>query len=253
MTTQQSPIEMYWLPGCSSCLRLKEFMEGSGVTFEEINVLEHPRRADKLKPLGLYTPAVCVGDRCVSGTGLDVVANLIGIRYERARMLAPPVLAARYERVLDAACRYIAQLPPAGLGYTLPGRDRPMIDVANQTASVIRGFLAAYYDGTHDRQFTKLPADVRTVDDLLDRAAETRTRFRAWWEEDGSDDPLNRVIATPWWGHRTLHEVFEREVCHTAQHTRQLMMALDSLGIVADEPLTDGDLDGLPLAAGVHG
>jgi glutaredoxin len=251
---KQPPIaELYWLPGCSSCLRVKEFVERSKVAFEEINVLEQPERAEKLTAIGLYTPAVCVGERCVSGTGLDAVAALLGIPYERPPMLSPDELLARYLTILDAARRYIQQLPSDGLAFSLPGRERPMIDVANQTVSVIRGFLAAYYDGTHDRRYTKLPDDVRNVADLVARADETRALVRTWWDDDGCDDPLDRVIDTPWWGHRTLLEVFEREVWHTAQHTRQLMLALELLGIDPDRPLAERDFAGLPLPEGIHG
>ena len=180
MTSSTAAVEVYWRPGCSSCLRMKEFMSRSGVAFEEINVIEQPARAEKLTGLGLYTPAVCVGGRCVSGTGLDGVAELIGVPYEVDALLDPPALKQRYELMLDAACRYIAQFTPEGLSHSLPGRDRPVLDIANQTVSVIRGFLAAYYEGKHDRQFTKLPPDVRSTGDLLRRAGETRELFGAW-------------------------------------------------------------------------
>ena len=245
--------EMYWLPGCSSCLRMKEFVERSGAIVDAINVIEQPERAAKLRAFGLYTPAVCVGDECVSGTGLDAVARLIGVPYDRPPLLETRALVDRYERLLAAACRFIAQLPPGGLSFALPGRDRPVLDIASQTVSVIRGFLVAYRDGVHDRQFAQRPEHVRSTQDLLDRAAETLGLFRAWWDEDGRDDPLDAVIDTPWWGHRTLHEVLEREVSHTAQHVRQLMMALELLGVAPDQPLTDDDLAGLELAEGVHG
>ena len=252
MTSSAAAVEVYWRPGCSSCLRMKEFMSRSGVAYEEINVIEQPARAEKLTGLGLYTPAVCVGGRCVSGTGLDGVAELIGVPYEVASLLDPPALKQRYELMLDAACRYIAQFTPEGLSHSLPGRDRPVLDVANQTVSVIRGFLAAYYEGKHDRQFTKLPSDVRSTGDLLRRADETRELFGAWWDADGADDGLARVIDTPWWGHRSLHEVFDREVWHTAQHARQLMMALQELGIEPDRPLTADDFAGLEMPEGVQ-
>jgi hypothetical protein len=232
---------------------MKEFVARSGIEVQAINVLEQPERAAKLSALGLYPPALCVDDECVSGTGLDAVARLLGVRFERPPLLEPAELTARYELLLDAACRFIAQLPAGGLSFALPGRDRPVLDIANQTVSVIRGFLAAYDGGVHDRQFAQRPEHVRSVDDLLARAAETKERFRAWREREGANDPLDRVIDTPWWGRRTLHEVFEREVWHTAQHTRQLMMALELLGVTPDQPLTDTDLAGLNVPAGVHG
>jgi glutaredoxin len=251
--TENGRVEVFWRPGCSSCLRLKEFVARSGIEYEEINVLEQPQRADKLTQLGLYTPSVCVDDECVSGTGLDAVAALIGIPYERPSMLTPAELVARYDVVLDIACGLIAELPPGGLEFCLPGRPRPMLDLANQAVSVIRGFLAAYKDGFHDRQYTQRPEHVRDVSDLLQRADETRQLVRTWWERSGYDDSLEAVIDTPWWGHRTLHEVLEREVWHAVQHTRQLQMALELLGVSPTRPLTEVELAGLELPEGIHG
>src|SRR6187399_1188427 len=89
-------IKVYWLPGCSSCMRLKEFMSRTGLDYTSINVLEDPDRADHLRGRGLYTPAVCVGDECVSGTGLDAVARLIGVSYRRDALLSPAALKERY-------------------------------------------------------------------------------------------------------------------------------------------------------------
>jgi hypothetical protein len=39
----------------------------------------------------------------------------------------------------------------------MPNRKRPMFDVANQVASVMRSFLAAYYDDKHDSGFYAKP------------------------------------------------------------------------------------------------
>ncbi len=73
----------------------------------------------------------------------------------------------------------------------------------------------------------------------------------AWWQKIGYDDPLDRVVETQW-GHRTLHEVLERAVWHPAQHTRQVALFLERLGIEPDGPLTPEDLAGLPLPERVH-
>ena len=36
-------VKVYWQPGCSSCLKTKEFLETNNVKFESINILEDPR------------------------------------------------------------------------------------------------------------------------------------------------------------------------------------------------------------------
>ena len=48
-------------------------------------------------------------------------------------------------------------------------------------------------------------------------------------------------------GDMKAHELFERTTWHSAQHCRQLMAALERLGIPPDGPLTAENLAGLPL------
>ena len=38
---------------------------------------------------------------------------------------------------------------------------------------------------------------------------------------------------------------------HAAQHTRQLILFLEKMGVTPDNPVTDDDLAGLPLPRGV--
>ena len=244
-------IEAYWMPGCSSCLRMKEFIEKSGKSYTAINADEVPGALDKLKASGLLLPATCVGDDCVNGVDLAAVARLIGVEYSPPAMLSPAGLVERYNLNVSAGRRFIAQMNDAALEFQLPGRNREMMDVADQVAMVARSFLDAYYDDRHNVAYYQKPDFVRSRQQLLDRLDETLRLVNAWWEDDGRDDPLDRVTQT-YWGYPTLHEVLEREVWHTTQHARQLMYALEQLGITPDGPLTQVNLAGLPLPAGIH-
>jgi uncharacterized damage-inducible protein DinB/glutaredoxin len=248
---QAKAIEAYWTPGCSSCLRMKEFIEKSGKAFTAINVDEDPSALEKLKASGLLLPAACVGDECVNGVDLAAVASLIGVNYDPPVMLTPSELVERYNLNLSAGRRFIAQMTDAALEFQLPGRNREMLDVADQVAMVGRSFLEAYYDDRHNVAYYQKPDFVQTRQQVLDRLDETLRLVNKWWDEDGQDDPLDRVTQT-YWGYPTLHEILEREVWHTTQHTRQLMYALEQLGMTPDGPLTSENLAGLPLPEGIH-
>ena len=50
-----------------------------------------------------------------------------------------------------------------------------------------------------------------------------------------------------YYGEVTLHEVLERTAWHSGQHTRQLMLILESIGIKPDQPLDIADFRGLPI------
>jgi glutaredoxin len=241
------------MPGCSSCLRMKEFIEKTGVEYESYNIDAEPERRAKLYDHGINNvPAVCIGDRCITGVDLAAVAELMGVEYTVIPPLPADVLVGRYRLLIQALHRYLRQLPEGGLDYRLPNRKRPMRNMINQIASVMRAFLSAYYKDDYDTSCYRKPDEIQTVDDISRRADETLASFEKWWAEDGFDDPLDRIV-TAYWGMPTLHEVLERETWHTAQHLRQLEFVLGELGVEPDGPLTDAELAGLPLPERIHG
>ena len=49
----EAPIKAYWQPGCTSCLRMKEFLTKHGVPFVSVNVLEDRTAMAELAELGV--------------------------------------------------------------------------------------------------------------------------------------------------------------------------------------------------------
>jgi glutaredoxin len=242
------PIEVYWVPGCSSCLRMKEFVERTGFAFESINLAEAPERMAKLDRIGVSAPAVAVGERGVQGLDLVGIADLIGYDYDAPEMLSPAALKTAYDVVIAALGRFTGQLDDAQLDYRSPDNDRSIRFLVAHAASIMRYFVDAYDQESFDNS-GRPPVDLSTTgtrEELLAFTAQTADQLAAWWETYGFDDPFDRVLSTSW-GHRTLQEVFERAVWHTAQHTRQLMDWMTTIEVAPTEPLTAADLAGLPL------
>ena len=77
------------------------------------------------------------------------------------------------------------------------------------------------------------------------RGEAVRDRFQAWWE--GAKDRDFSTVVEPYFGKTTLHEMLERTVWHSAQHTRQVASLLEQAGVSPDRPLTPDDIRGLPL------
>ncbi len=244
-------VRAYWMPGCSSCLRMKEFIAGSGRDWVAINADEDEQAQAELTAQGMVLPAARVGDEWANGVDLAAVAKLIDVPYEPPVIMPAQELADRYNLNLDVARSIIGQMSDELLAATLPNRKRPMLDVGSQVASVMRSFLAAYADDKHDASYYRKPEWVLTWADVISRLDETRQLFNTWWEEDGIDDPLDRVTES-YWGFPTLLEVLEREVWHTTQHIRQLEYVLKESGVTPERPLTAANLDGLPLPEGIH-
>lgn len=244
--SNETEITLYWMPGCSSCLRMKEFVENTGRPFTAINVDEDPEAAQKISDLGIRIPAICLGDQCINGVSLANVAELIGEPYSPPVMLSPAELRSRYHTIIDALLRLTAQITPELGSYKLPHRDRDLLNLSGHAGCAMRYFLGKYESEEFTGFFDDMEPGYRTADELIAYIEETRSQFEIWWEQDGQYDPLDTVI-TVYWGPRTLHEALEREVWHTAQHTRQIALMLEQQGVTPDGALTAEELDGLPL------
>jgi glutaredoxin len=260
------PVEAYWVPGCSACLRMKEFLERHGVPFEAVNLAEQPERYVRVRSVGVTAPAVLRGDRGVPGMDLVGIAALVGIDYDPPVILPAAELRERYDDINQALQRLAAQMPVEGLDYKSPDRDRSMRELIAHAGSAIQEFLHAtevdsYTYGNHNGENGAFRARFAlggqigasgTRDELVAYVGRMRAELAAWWEAEGYDDPLDRIVGTPF-GHVTLHEILERAVWHTAQHTRQVQYFLqERLGVDVHDPLTAEHLRGLPLPEGVH-
>ena len=59
-------VRVFWQPGCTSCLRTKEFLTRHGVDYESINVHGNAQGMEELRKLGVRSvPVVARGDRFV--------------------------------------------------------------------------------------------------------------------------------------------------------------------------------------------
>jgi hypothetical protein len=197
-------------------------------------------------------PAVCLGDDCVPGGDLEAIADLLSLDYTPPAMLTPSQLFERFMFVLDAAGRYFRQAPFEGLALKSPDRDRSFRELAMHITLIPTAFVTAYDTNEFPRTlFQEANVDpALSGDHLAGILSRSQATLEAWWETSGSEDPMDRVLET-YWGAHTVHEAFERETWHSAQHTRQVMMFLSMLGVTADGPLTADDLAGLPMPEGV--
>ena len=66
VTADQAPLKVYWQPGCSSCLKTKEFLIANNQEFVSVNVLEGEDGFKELAALGLrMVPIVARGTNVI--------------------------------------------------------------------------------------------------------------------------------------------------------------------------------------------
>ena len=254
VTDQQEPLKVYWQPGCSSCLKTKEFLLDNGMEFESINVLQDEKGFVELAALGVkLVPIVARGTDWANGAVFRDVARVAGFEWGGHDMLAPAEMVSRISGILNGARRFTAQIPEAELDTLLPDRPRTYRELSYHIFQIPDVFLnRVEHDApyTYEALISKLPPHLEKHDDLLDYADGVIARLNRWWESGGADTDFSQP-GNVYYGDVTLHEVLERTGWHSGQHSRQLMLVLEKLGIVPDRPLVDADFAGLPLPKNV--
>ena len=247
--TNDDAIRVYWMTGCSSCLRTKEFLQKHGVPFLSRNVLEDGGAYDELERFGLrQVPIVTRGEAWANGQVLRDVARLCGIPYGGTRLLPVEELRRRLDAVLAGSARFLAQMPEDALERNLPDRPRSFAELGWHIANIADAFLEheAGIPLTFDSYMRVPPPDARSRDLLVSYNEEMRRRLDAWFDGPGRARDWS-ARASVYYGEQTMHEFLERTVWHAGQHTRQLMWVLGGLGISPDRPLGRETFDGLPM------
>ncbi len=242
---------VYWQPGCSSCLRTKEFLKENGIAFRSVNVREDESAMQTLAALGARSiPVVTLGNEFVFAQDMEVLANFVGIELKRT-MLPMHELVSRIDLLLAADQRYLLQLPGSVLFLNLPGRERSYLDLAFHAFTIPLAFLdAARGKELTFAHFERFPdADMRTADKVIAFGASVREEVNEWWRLEHKNIP--ETVLT-YYGEHSSHSVLERTAWHTAQHVRQLMQLVSHQGLEPDGPLGESELSGLPLPEEVY-
>jgi len=240
-------LRVYWRQGCSSCVKVKEYLTGLGVEYESIDVGVRPQAMAELAEMGVRTvPVVARGKEYVFAQALEDVSRFVGHEFRVSR-LPPEVLMQKWLNVLSAAQKHALQIPREKLAErATPGRDRSIRDLAFHIYQVPESFLECVEHGAED-----LPSIYNAVPpadaNIAAYGASIEKRLQAWWARR----PDFRSTVKTYYGERPLHELLERSAWHSAQHARQIVAVLDGFGIAAQPPLTESDYAGLPMPKGL--
>jgi glutaredoxin len=240
---------VFWQPGCTSCLRTKEFLSNNGVDYESINVHGNAAAMEELRKLGARSvPIVARGEKFVFAQTIGDVIKFLGLDVRQQERLSPERLMQKMDLVLSSAARYIRQIPAAELDKPFRNRNRPIRVLSYHVFRIVEGFLESMQDGkllTYERIMEDAPTSIRTGEDIARYGEGVLARAQQWWK--GYDDRSCQRPMQTYFGQHPVHVVLERAVWHPAQHTRQLMLILETLDIQPERPLSAADLAGLPL------
>ena len=131
-------IRVFWQPGCSACVKVKEFLTGLGVPLESVDVLNDAEGAADLRRLRREIAAGrCRADASSSWAITRSVQSFVGVKAKSAERLPPVELVARWFDVLAIEKSLVAEIPVDKLGHRpIPNRDRTLRDLACHTYQV---------------------------------------------------------------------------------------------------------------------
>ena len=214
--------------------------------FDGFDVEAEPERRRDLEAVGVTrVPATILGGRVVHGWNPEALAELVGRSYVEREPLTPPELAQRLDTVLAATQRALRQIPHEHLGMKAPGRNRTV----RQLGFHVFRLSAAFVDTREQGHMPEGWFEESPPADMADGAAvarygdTVRRRLAVYVARPGWCDG---TVST-YYGPQSAHQFMERTTWHAAQHLRQIYWFLEQMGVTAESPLTDADLDGLPF------
>lgn len=204
---------------------------------------------EELRRLGARSvPVVSRGDRFVFAQVIGDVVEFLGLDENTGPALSPGELHARYDHVLETAIRLVRQMPDDKLEVQLPNRPRSYRMLMHHIFQIPTAYLDMEDTGatlTYESLVVAPLVEMRTSAAIAAFGESVRARFDAWWGRV-KDEDFSRPVPT-YFGETSRHEMFERTVWHSTQHTRQIAALLEQAGIRPDRPLGPGDIRGLPL------
>jgi uncharacterized damage-inducible protein DinB len=244
------PLKVYWMPGCSSCLRTKEFLAKRGVIFQAVNIVEDEAGFAELAKIGVKRiPIAARGRHWADGQVLEDLARIAGVELRHELRLSPAELVARGDRVMAAALDLVGRLPQAEYDAYLPGHTHTNKQLASHIFEIYRIFLEFIEEGRRFEfvaQLRDAPPGTEVPAAMQRFGRGVRERFAAWWQRAGSTADF-AAKADVYYGDVNLHHFLERTIWHSAHHTRQLQRLIAGLGGSTEGGLTPSDLDGLPM------
>jgi len=148
MLATENRVRVFWQPGCTSCLRTKEFLTRNGVDYESINVHGNEAGMEELRKLGARSvPIVARGDKFVFAQTLTDVIKFLDLKIKQQEQLSPEQLMGKLDLVLGSAARYIRQIPAAEMEKPFRNRNRPKRVLSHHIFRIVEGFLESMADG----------------------------------------------------------------------------------------------------------
>jgi glutaredoxin len=246
-------LRVFWMPGCSSCVKVKEFLKKLGIEFDSVNVLTDPKAELDLQAMGaMGFPVVSRGKEFVCAQSLDDVSKFLGrdVKFDR---LAPKELMERWFYFSDIALSLVEKIPQQELqALPIPNRNRTLHGLSYHIFQVPEAYLENAENGLEhfDKYFDAPPPDdVTTSAHVLEYGHRITNRLHRYYD-NLADKSFSWTVKT-FYGIQPVHHFLERSTWHMAQHIRQLQFVLDNYKVPLARRIDETKYKGLPMPEGM--
>ena len=248
VTADPNTLRVFWAPGCSSCIKVKEHLKRLGVEFESINVVATPEAMEELSARGIRgVPVVSRGDKYAYAQSLAVVNEFIGVT-EQLPTRQTAVIFEKWIALTKIAVSYIEACPQEELhADVLKERERPVGELAYHAFQIAQSFL--YCMNTGERDWFERSSGPVNMEAALDKAQllafarSTAEELAQYW--NGGATRFEDVPALFEGGLASTHEFLDRSSWHSAQHIRQVAAVLGRDGVTLTPAWSDDFVQGL--------
>lgn len=251
VSASDAPLRLYWQPGCSSCVKLKEYLTALEVPFVSVNILEEGGAMGELQSRGIRSvPVLIQGERMTYGQSLNDVAAFVGKKRGDER-LPPRVLFEKWLTFLASARELITRIPADKLEFRpVPERPRTTRELAYHIFQIPESVLESVESGMKDtRDISNAKYDhIQTAEQLLAYADGILSRMQVW-SGNVKDDWFASSLET-YYGEQPAMQVLERGTWHSGQHARQLDHVINQLN-GTPQVIPPKTYEGLPMPSGL--
>ena len=241
-------LRVFWAPGCSSCIKVKEHLKRLGVEFESINVVATPEAMEELSARGIRgVPVVSRGDKYAYAQSLAVVNEFIGVN-EELPTRQTSVIFEKWVALTKIAVGYIEACPQEELhADVIKERERPVGELAYHAFQIVQSFL--YCMNTGERDWFERSSGPVNMEEALDKpqllafARRTAEELAQYW--NGGATKFKDFPAEFEGGLASTHEFLDRSSWHSAQHIRQVAAVLGRDGVALTPAWSDDFVQGL--------
>lgn len=196
---------------------------------------------DELRVQGfLSVPVTVTSSQAIQGFNPDRLAEVFQLDVNVA-LNAPSRIVPLLGRVLKAVERVVRQMPDDKLDWAIPGRSRPLSELAYHIFARVENIMEELATGSALSRSDASGGTYASFQEIAGYGRKVTEEFCSWAsQQDCREAPQTALGDEP--GSTRMAERLDHVAAHSIHHLRQLYLVLEDFGITPEDRLEDSEL-----------